>query len=64
VPDEPFRPRSLDGYGPAVALAAESEVTVLTPLPTVDVVRMEYAQIFQAPSGALQVVENARNLGE
>lgn len=37
------RPWSLEGYGPAVALAAESEVTVLTPRPTVDVLRMGYA---------------------
>lgn len=64
MPDEPFRPRSLDDYGPAVALAAESEVTVLTLLPTVDKFRMECVQIVQAPSGALQVFQNARNPGK
>ncbi len=33
---------SLEGYGPAVALAAESEVTVLTPRPIVDIMRSGY----------------------
>lgn len=45
------RPWSLEGYGPAVALAAEREVTVLTPRPTVDALRMGYAQSLRVSDG-------------
>lgn len=38
--------------GPAVALAAEREVTVLTPRPTVDILRAEYSPGLHATSGA------------
>jgi len=42
------RPWSLDGYGPTVALAAESEVTVVTPRPTVEALRRGYAPAVHA----------------
>lgn len=50
-------PWSLEAYGPAVALAAEREVTVLTPRPTVDVLRMGYAPSLRATAEVRQAVE-------
>jgi hypothetical protein len=56
------RPWSLEGYGPAVALAAESEVTVLTPRPIVDILRIGYTPSVHA-TAARQVIEKSRNPG-
>lgn len=57
------KPWSLKGYGQELALSPDREVTVLTPRPTVDVLRMGYAPGLHATADVRQAVEEARTPG-